>query len=211
MTTEPKPAPTTDSKLRKQLEAKSKVLPWERQPGETPTQYRYFIVYRDLHRETTEDGDYPSLPFQERELAEVAELTDKKIGYMHQMSSKQNWRKRGAAYDLHLEKIIREANERSIIDMNKRQAKIGQALQSKALNRLQTMQPEELSAREVKDYLVDGSKIERMARGEATENTQTTNSHTIEGKIEIKKTGMDLSKLTDEELKTLESIMGKLA
>ena len=55
-------------------------------------------------------------------------------------------------------------------------------------------------------------KIERLSRGDSTENTAVSGKVTAEhtGKVEMTGAIPDMSSLTDQELEELEQILGKL-
>jgi hypothetical protein len=53
--------------------------------------------------------------------------------------------------------------------MAERHAKEAMMMQTKAIERLRQLRPEELGARDTLAYLVESAKLERLARGEPTE------------------------------------------
>jgi hypothetical protein len=53
--------------------------------------------------------------------------------------------------------------------MVERHTKEAMALQQKALERLKSLDPNELSTRDVLNYLMEAMKLERLSRGEPTE------------------------------------------
>jgi len=53
--------------------------------------------------------------------------------------------------------------------MVERHTKEAMALQQKALKRLKSLDPNELSTRDVLNYLMEAMKLERLSRGEPTE------------------------------------------
>ncbi|MHB9108565.1 MAG: hypothetical protein ACYDCO_16030 [Armatimonadota bacterium] len=59
--------------------------PWELQPGETPTQFSYFVLYRDLG--------------EKRSLQAVATMSKKSFALMNALSSARRWVERTALWD----------------------------------------------------------------------------------------------------------------
>jgi len=137
--------------------------PWERQPGEPARAYGAFCIYRDL-------------PPQERSLLAVA----RKLGYVRvtggrrpsvpgriqEWSTRWRWVERAGAWDDEQDRLAREAQVRAIQEMRERHAREAVALQRKALERLKSMDPEDLSAKDVLWYIVEAAKLERLSRGE---------------------------------------------
>ena len=131
---------------------------WERLPSESSKAYAAFCIYRDMG--------------PERSIEKVQEKVGKKSGYLRHLyrwSSKYNWFERAKAYDDYIERKKREEKERAILEMAERHAKEAVALQQKALERLRSLDPDELSPRDVLNYLVEAIKLERLSRGEPTE------------------------------------------
>src|SRR5574344_706569 len=73
---------------------------WERdKPKETPKQFIYF-------------QEYMNLPFGERSIKRVAEITERKEGYLRIISSRNNWVERASAHDSYV--INRKQEEKRI-------------------------------------------------------------------------------------------------
>ena len=101
---------------------------------------------------------------------------------LHRWSSAFHWQDRLA--DLEREARIRdaEAQIQALREMNERHTREGLALQQKAVEYLQTVHPERLSPGEAIRALVEGVRLERLARGEVTERTQIErNDHDLSG------------------------------
>ncbi len=133
--------------------------PWERQPNETSESFHAFAIYRDL-------GHKRSMP-------QVAKAMDKnpcyKGGYtrtLQHMSRKWNWVERTRAWDDYQDRMVREAAVKELEDMRRRHIQQAVALQTKALERLRSMDPHELTGTNVIQFIQEAVKIERMARGE---------------------------------------------
>jgi hypothetical protein len=82
---------------------------------------------------------------------------------------KWRWRERSSAFDLWREKTQLEAERDGTLEawkeMGERHAREAMALQQKALERLRSLNPQELSAAEVRQFLVQAATLERLARG----------------------------------------------
>jgi hypothetical protein len=76
------------------------------------------------------------------------------------------WRQRAEAWDDHERQKAREAHAQAIEEMNQRHIQEAQALQSKAIQRLKSLELDDVSATDVVRYLVEATKLERTARGE---------------------------------------------
>lgn len=132
---------------------------WEKWPHESMKAYRAFCVYRDLGpdrslRKALEAGRAQGV-FKYSSVRQLA-----------QWSRKFHWVSRSQAYDLHLEAEMRRRREREIREMNERHAKLARALQAKAVQRLNNIDPRDLSSSDILRYVVEASKLERLAMGE---------------------------------------------
>jgi hypothetical protein len=146
--------------------ASATLLPWERQPAETSKQWLAFVTYRDLGPART--------------LAEVCRIlypgqrrTGRPIGRVVAWSSKNHWVERAGAWDAEQDRINREAQYKARRDMTERHLQQLLALQTKAVQRLLAMRPEELRPSEVLEVLDRAMKLERTIRGEPTEIHET--------------------------------------
>lgn len=131
---------------------------WDRQPGETTLSYNYFTVYRDLG------------PVERTEPA-VAKIIHRAVSVVKSHKQRNNWKARAIAYDTWFELQLREASEVARIEMAKRQAQIGMTMQERATEGLDALDlAVEPDANAIARLATDGVKIERLARGESTEN-----------------------------------------
>ena len=135
--------------------------PWERQPDEPNRWYARFERYR--------------LAGPRRSLlgAVNAELTanGRKIkakvpGAWNRACARWHWRERAQAWDEQERHQARAARAKEVEEMNRRHIQEGQALQSKGIQVLKNLGPDELSATDAVRCIVDGTKLERTARGE---------------------------------------------
>jgi hypothetical protein len=104
---------------------------WERQPDEGPKAWAAFCVYRDLDPAT-------------RSLARVAHHTGKSIALIGRWSSKWRWVGRVRAWDSEIDRQKRVGQLKAIEDMSRRQAAMGLLMQSKGIDRLNAMSPDEV-------------------------------------------------------------------
>jgi len=131
---------------------------WERQKNETSKAYGYFVKYRD------------SLP-EQRSMEHLRKNLGIKVSQtrLEQLSSKYNWVARAQAYDDYIERKKRQQNEKKILEMHERHAKIAMMLQNKLIQRMQELNPGELTARDIARWVDVAIKVERLSRGEPTE------------------------------------------
>jgi hypothetical protein len=94
------------------------------------------------------------------------EKQSKVPGAWNQAFARWNWRERAEAWDEHEMRILRAARAQDVEEMNRRHIHEAQALQGKAIQRLKHLNPEDLSTGDVVRYFVEGTKLERTARGE---------------------------------------------
>ena len=131
---------------------------WEKQKDESNKAYHTFCIYRDLG--------------PDRSLEKTRQKLGKSAGYtrwMHTWSSKYDWVTRAQAYDDYIEKKKREEKEKAILDMAERHAKLAMAFQQRVAQRLQGIDPLELSPSDMAKWLDIATKLERLSRGEPTE------------------------------------------
>ena len=126
--------------------------PWERVDGETVKAYEAFRIYRDLG--------------PERSMRKAGEVLGKSMGTLDRWTSRFDWRLRVEAYEDELERArLKERNE-SIAKMHNRHAQLSRKMQAKALKRLETLKPSELSPADLLKYVEVATKLERVSMGE---------------------------------------------
>ena len=109
-------------------------------------------------------------------------------------SSAFHWQARLLDLERQAAEQDREEQLKALREMNERHAREGLALQQKAVERLGTLPPDRLSASDAVRALVEGVRLERLARGEPTERQE------VRSDVEI---NTRLAALTDEELDRL--------
>lgn len=196
---------------------------WEQQPGESGTLFAHFVFYRDMRypkvtrqvkdedgkikKTTTETVMDGTVPYEKRSLRKTAEALGMNKRTIANQSAKWDWVRRCEAYDAHVDRMNREANEAAIRKMKQEHALLAQKMIRKATRRLLTMPDDEISAAELARIVDVGVKVERLSRGESTENQAVT--HT--GEVEVKRDApLDLSVLSNEELDQFERLLEKI-
>jgi len=152
-------------------------------------------------------------PIRTRSLPKLAKEIGFSLDHLKKLSAKNNWVERAAAYDEYLDELAREQNEAEIIKMRKNHALLASQMITKAAKRLLTMPEEEITAADLVRLVDVGVKIERLSRGESTENKQISGETTLKhtGAVTVKATNeLNLSDLSDEELAQLEGLLEKL-
>jgi len=127
---------------------------WERLPGESSRAYSVFCEYMNL-------GPYRSLDKLKQKLHKSITKS-----VLARWSVKYKWVERASAYDDYIEKLKRIENEKAIVEMCERQAKIAMEFLEKVEKRLETLDPADLTPSELIRWLDIAVKVERLARGE---------------------------------------------
>ena len=124
--------------------------PWERQKGESEKAFEAFVTYRDMG--------------EKRTLTAVAEKLQKSGTLIRRWKSTWDWAERVRAYDNELEK---EARAKAIKDrkaMTERHIGIAMQLQKKALEALSSLSVEDMSPKDIKEYIKMATDLERLNR-----------------------------------------------
>lgn len=124
--------------------------PWERQKGESAQAFEAFVTYRDMGTE--------------RSITKVVQELNKTRALIGRWSSQWEWKERVRAYDNELEK---EARKKAVADrkaMTERHIGIAMQLQKKALEALSTLSVEDMSPKDVKEYIKMATDLERLNR-----------------------------------------------
>lgn len=166
--------------------------PWERQKGEPSRAFRAFARYRDMER---------------RSLRRLAEEMGVSLRLVSRWSRQHHWVERCAAWDAEVDRLAREEQVKAIAEMKRRHDEAGMAMIRAALERLATMDREQIDASAVVRLLAEGVKIERLARGEP--ETVQQQQITGQGGGPVRVASQDLSRLTDDELAQLECLLSK--
>lgn len=183
--------------------------PWERLPGETARQYECFCAYRDMRylEKPKKPGGIVRPDFTIRRsirgLAEQMGVTRKSL---EPMSAKFDWVARADEYDSYILDCVAAQNTAQIVKMHEKHAAIAEQMLRKATSRLLTIPDTDIDANAVVRMVDIGVKVERLSRGEPTENRTVTHG----GALEVENTQRaDLSALSDEELNQLAGLLEK--
>ncbi|MFJ4689267.1 hypothetical protein [Streptomyces sp. NPDC088789] len=155
--------------------ADSGVESWERQSGESVQPFEAFVVYRALGAA--------------RSVTKVARELHKSRTLMGRWSRSFAWVTRVAAYDREQDRMFLAEQAQAQRDVARRHAKLAQAVQGKAVARLQMLDPRELSPSELLRYIQVASEIERRAVGEGP----------LAVAVEDQDAGGEVAALSDEE------------
>ena len=112
---------------------------WERQPGESGPAFEAFAAYRDMG--------------EKRTISAVARQLNKSGTLCHRWKLKYDWRARADAYDA---SIAEEARKQAVSERKKmqdRHIKMSLQLQRKAMEALEKIKPEEMTPKDVKEFL----------------------------------------------------------
>jgi len=128
---------------------------WERQPGETTKQFEAFQLYRDMG--------------YERALRAVAKSLNKSLTLIARWSGANNWVERVAAWDKEQDRLNLIQQQKDIAKMRKKHAELGFAMVGKAIIALNQLDVKNMSASDIARFAVEGTKIERLSRGDVSE------------------------------------------
>lgn len=126
--------------------------PWERQPRESAQAFQAFVLYRDMG--------------VERGIRKVVAVLGKSRALLERWSSRWGWVERCRQWDSEIDRLSRIKKLKEIEKMRQTHITAAQAMMAKALVKLQSMQPGELSPHDVRKMLMDAAALERIARGE---------------------------------------------
>ena len=131
---------------------------WDKQEGETTLSYDWFCKYRDYGTE--------------RSQAIIVQKYGRKDSYTTQLgkwSKKYNWVERVNAYDIYLEGKKRKSMEDERLTAAKKHIALAEVFYKKVMEKMKTLDAEDLSARSLKDMAEFAVKTERDALGIAQE------------------------------------------
>lgn len=185
---------------------------WEKLPTENVNQYAQFAAYRDMaYKGGAEAVDEKgrityNRRSEKRSLRRLAtELNLANSRPLELLSVKFDWQNRVEAYDIDLDRRARQAQEEAVIKMREDHALLGAQMIRKALPCLLKMPEEEISAGDLVRLAGVGVKIERLSRGESTENQSVSGKVEHEGAVKVSvETQANLKDLSEEELGQLE-------
>lgn len=118
-------------------------------------------------------------------------------------SSAFHWQDRLLDLEREAQERDGEAQVQALREMNERHAKEGLALQQKGFERLQQLPTSKMAANDAIRAVIEGVRLERLARGEPTEHIKEEGA-VVHGHI-------DLSSFTNEELRRLAELADRYA
>lgn len=124
--------------------------PWEQQPGESGPAFEAFSIYRDLGPGRT--------------VSAVVEKLRKSDSLLRRWKVKWEWQRRSAAYDASIAEQARRKAIKDHRDMENRHIGLAMQLQKKALEALNLLEPEEMSAKDIKEFVKLATELERLTR-----------------------------------------------
>ena len=129
--------------------------PWERTKGESRQSYAAFHAYLRLG--------------ERRSFNHLLNTLQRPMGYrrvIERWSVQWAWQARCAAYDDHIRREAELSQIEKIKEMSARHIEKAMAAQSKAIRALNDLDPADLKPAEIIKWLVEGQRLERLARGE---------------------------------------------
>lgn len=131
--------------------------PWERQKGESAQAYEAFSIYLGMGAE--------------RSLSAVAKQLSKSLPLIKRWSREKEWQERIRAYDNDVEKQARRKAVAARKDMVDRHIGIAMQLQKKALEALGSLSVEDMTPKDIKEYIKMATDLERLNRTLEEEST----------------------------------------
>ena len=159
--------------------------PWERQDGETAKQFEAFRIYRDLG--------------EERSLLKTGEALGKRKALMERWGSANNWVERALAWDCEKDRIARNEQIKDVKKMRSRHATVGQAMIATGAKALKELKPESLNAQDIARLIAEGSKLERISRGDVGEVIEQRDGGEAMSNVEIYKAQIPDNTRQDED------------
>lgn len=150
---------------------KETTKPWERQDGETSKQFEAFRTYRDLG--------------EERSLLKTGEVLGKSKALMERWSSANNWVERVLAWDCEKDRIARNEQIKDVKKMRSRHATVGQAMIATGTKALKELKVESLNAQDIARLIAEGSKLERISRGDVGDVIEERQSETLADPVQF--------------------------
>nr|DAG45301.1 MAG TPA: hypothetical protein [Caudoviricetes sp.] len=124
--------------------------PWERQSGESGQAYEAFATYRDMGKSRT--------------VSAVVKRLGKSRSLLDRWKALWNWEERVAAYDNDLERKAKEEAVKDRKTMLNRHIKIAMQVQKKAIEALDKLNPDQMTAKDIKEYIRMATDLERLSR-----------------------------------------------
>jgi hypothetical protein len=149
---------------------------WLQLDHETTEAFQAFTIYRD-------QGQQRSLRLACQEYYRLEQPPERmgegsgKLRQIETWSAKYDWRERAGAYTRHLDRIARVQRVEELRQMNERHAAVANLAMAKAAERLRGVDASQLTIRDATVLMDMASKLERLARGGATEIMAVEDPH----------------------------------
>ncbi len=163
--------------------------PWERLENEPVRAYAAFTVYRDLGPTRSYDEATRRI-YPNRENADHAV-----VGRIIEWSQRWRWAERARLWDDELDKFNRENQMDMIRDMNRRHISEAKALQIKAMQALNALNPEDMKPQDVLKFLTEAAKLERSAAGVPEEISEVRHTGQDGGPLPGQEPKMDVAQI----------------
>lgn len=128
----------------------TKSKPWERQKGESEKAFEAFSLYRDKGAKRT--------------VSSVVIELEKSRSLIDRWKERWNWEDRVLQFDNEMDREAKKEARKGLQDMYVRQTKIAMQVQQKALLALEQLDPENMSAKDIKEYIRMATDLERLNR-----------------------------------------------
>lgn len=133
--------------------------PWDRQPDESGPAWQAFAIFRDL-------------PPGRRSQAEVARELHKSKTLIGRWCARYAWHLRATAHDRDLDQQWMAQTAHLRREAAERDNRLAAVMLSKVVQRLQSIDPEKLSARDCATWVDVATKVSRLALGDPTERVE---------------------------------------
>jgi hypothetical protein len=153
-----------DALERRKIELDPLLDAWEQQPGENPRDYGLFCMYRDHGRIRT--------------VAQIAGMSPLQFSTVARISRLKRWVERAGLWDAEQDRLTAIRLQDLREEMAKRHAKAAQGVMKKALERLETLNVNDISPHALVLMLDTAARIERAALGLETLNKGASTAQT---------------------------------
>ncbi len=141
--------------------------PWDRQKGESEKAYEAFTIYLQMG--------------EKRTIIAVCKQLEKSRTLIDRWKERWEWQERVRAYDNDLVKEARSKAIKERKEMTDRHIGIAMQLQKKALEALKDLSVEDMSAKDIKEYIKMATELERLNRTLIEDQNKETaeNAHSL--------------------------------
>lgn len=188
---------------------------YERQPGEPETAWRAYRIYRDMGSPTTERSLSGATRKYMKIFSKNAKFESMQAN-LYRWKGQFEWERRVAAWDDETDRQLRRQHRKKVEKMRERQVSTGQELQKlggieliKYLEDAEAMDIKTINVTDLLSVLREGLRMESAGLGEPVEVKESRIKAEVEATTSVKRE-LDLSKLSDEELKMLRQAKQKL-